>query len=140
MNVTAPASSGLEWLLDDLVGRVAGGRHAVLFSVDGLVLGASRNLSQADGEHLAAAAAGLASLARSTGRRFEAGEVRQTVVELSEAYLLITAAGPRACLAVFTGPETDLGLLAYEAALLVARVGEHMSTEMRPAPGAEPGR
>lgn len=134
MNVTptaAEVSGGLDWLLDDLIDRVPVARHAVLLSVDGLVIAASSGMPREDADHLAAAAAGLSSLARGTGRRFSAGEVRQTIVELTEAYLLIAAAGPGACLAVFTGPETDLGLLAYEAELLVVRVGPHMSAPVR---------
>jgi predicted regulator of Ras-like GTPase activity (Roadblock/LC7/MglB family) len=122
----------LDWLLDDLVERVPAARYAVLLSVDGLVLGASATIGREESEHLAAAAAGLASLARGTGRRFAAGALRQTIVELTDAYLLVSAAGPGACLAVFTAPDTDLGLLAYEAELMVARVGEHLSAPVRP--------
>ena len=125
-------AESLDWLLDDLVERVPAARYAVLLSVDGLVLGACAAMGRDEAEHLAAAAAGLASLARGTGRRFAAGELRQTIVELAGAYVLVSAAGPGACLAVMTTPETDLGLLAYEAELLVARVGEHLTAPVRP--------
>ncbi|MBB5872985.1 putative regulator of Ras-like GTPase activity (Roadblock/LC7/MglB family) [Allocatelliglobosispora scoriae] len=131
---------GLAWLLDDLVERVPVARHAVLLSVDGLVVGASSAMAREDAEHLAAASAGLSSLAKGTGRRFGAGAVRQTVIELTDAYLLIASAGPGACLAILTGPETDLGLLAYETELLVARVGPHLAAPARSGPaGADRG-
>jgi len=125
------ATSGLGWLLDDLVTKVPAARHAVLLSVDGLVLGRDTSISDDGADHLAAAASGLASLARGAGRQFEAGIVRSTVVEYDAAYLLISDAGHRTCLAVLTGADTDLGLLAYEAELMVTRVGEHLATGAR---------
>ncbi|MEV0270159.1 MAG: roadblock/LC7 domain-containing protein [Hamadaea sp.] len=125
------APSGLGWLLDDLVGKVPAARHAVLLSVDGLVLGRDAKFTADEADHLAAASAGLASLARGAGRRFEGGAVRSTVVEFDTAYLLIADAGNRTCLAVLTGADTDLGLLAYEAELMVTRVGEHLATGAR---------
>src|SRR5262245_20526726 len=115
----------LGWLLDDILGKVPSARHAVLLSVDGLVLGCDTAMEGDSADHLAAVASGLASLARGAGRRFEVGSVRSTIVEFDGAYLLISDAGNRTCLAVLTGADTDLGLLAYEAELMVARVGEH---------------
>ncbi len=49
----------LDWLLDDLVMRVPHITRAVFLSQDGLALGASRGMDQADVEHLAALAAGV---------------------------------------------------------------------------------
>jgi predicted regulator of Ras-like GTPase activity (Roadblock/LC7/MglB family) len=122
---------GLGWLLDDILGKVPSARHAVLLSVDGLVLGCDTAMEGDGADHLAAVASGLASLARGAGRRFEVGSVRSTIVEFDQAYLLISDAGNRTCLAVVTGADTDLGLLAYEAELMVARVGEHLATGAR---------
>jgi predicted regulator of Ras-like GTPase activity (Roadblock/LC7/MglB family) len=132
----AAASSGtsanaLGWLLDDILGKVPAARHAVLLSVDGLVLGIDSRMDADGADHLAAVASGLASLARGAGRRFEVGAVRSTIVEFDGAYLLISDTGHRTCLAVMTGADTDLGLLAYEAELMVARVGEHLATGAR---------
>ncbi len=47
----------LDWLLDDLVRRVPGVRHAVVLSSDGLAIGGSQGLDREDTEHLAAIAA-----------------------------------------------------------------------------------
>ncbi|MDH6144986.1 MULTISPECIES: roadblock/LC7 domain-containing protein [Kitasatospora] len=121
----------LNWLLDDLVGRVASLRHAVILSSDGLATGASQGLSREDAEHLAAVAAGFHSLAKGAGRHFDAGGVRQTMVELDEAFLFITAAGDGSCLAVLADADSDIGQIAYEMALLVKRVGEHLAAEAR---------
>jgi predicted regulator of Ras-like GTPase activity (Roadblock/LC7/MglB family) len=128
---TATPSGGLNWLLDDLVDRVASIREAVVLSGDGLATGVSRDLSREDGEHLAAVASGLHSLARGVGRHFEAGSVRQTVVELDDAFLFVSAAGDGSCLAVLADAGSDIGQVAYEMTLLVKRVGVHLGTAPR---------
>ena len=121
----------LNWLLDDLVKRVAGIEHAVLLSADGLLVGASAELGREDAEHLAAVASGFQSLARGAGRRFGGGAVRQTVIEMESAFLFVTAAGEGACLATLGGPDSDVGLVAFEMNLLVQRVGQNMATTTR---------
>ncbi|MEU5581922.1 roadblock/LC7 domain-containing protein [Streptomyces huasconensis] len=121
----------LNWLLDDLVQRVAGIRKALVLSGDGLPTGMSKNLTREDSEHLAAVASGFHSLAKGVGRHFEAGRVRQTVVELDDAFLFVTAAGDGSCLAVLAEADSDVGLVAYEMTLLVKRVGVHLGTAPR---------
>jgi predicted regulator of Ras-like GTPase activity (Roadblock/LC7/MglB family) len=121
----------LDWLLDDLVLRVPHIQRAVYLSQDGLALGASRGLDRADAEHLAALAAGFQSLARGAGRHFGGGEVRQTIIEMSAGFLFVTAAGQGTCLAVLTGSDADVGLIAYEMAVLVQRTGDHLQVNTR---------
>ena len=70
-------TGGLGWLLDDLVERVPSAQQAIVLSVDGLLMGASKAVSRADAEHMSAIAAGFQSLARGAGRHFRAGSVRQ---------------------------------------------------------------
>ncbi|WP_111648160.1 roadblock/LC7 domain-containing protein [Actinoplanes sp. CA-015351] len=124
-------SANLTWLLDDLVERVPTAQQAVVLSADGLMLGASAAMSREDAEHLSAMAAGFQSLAKGASRHFRAGQVRQTVVEMEEAFLFVTAAGQGACLAVLASADADLGLIAYEMAMLVTRVGQIMSAPDR---------
>lgn len=121
----------LGWLLDELTAGVAGVRHAVVLSDDGLALGVSSGMSREDGEHLAAVCSGFHSLAKGAGRHFEAGGVRQTMVELDTAFLFIVAAGDGTCLAVLAEADIDAGLVAYEMARLIRRVGEHLGTTPR---------
>ncbi len=123
----------LDWLLDDLVTRVAQISKAVILSRDGLAIGASAGLAREDAEHLAAVAAGFQSLARGFGQHFSCGNPRQTIVELDSAFLFVTAAGEGSCLAVLAGADADAGLIAYEMALLVKRVGPHIGVPARPA-------
>ena len=126
-------SAELDWLLDDLVSRVASIQHALVLSGDGLARGTSRGLDREAGEHLAAVASGFHSLAKGVGRHFEVGSVRQTLVELDEAFLFVAAAGSGSCLAVLADSDADVGQVAYEMTLLVKRVGEHLGTAPRAA-------
>ena len=123
----------LDWLLDDLVRRVQPATKAVILSQDGMTLGASQTLARDDAEHLAALAAGFQSLARGAGRHFGGGAARQVIIEMESGFLLVTAAGSGTCLAVITAPGADLGLVAYEMAVMVKRSSEHIRVNVRTA-------
>ena len=124
--------SKLNWVLDEMVGRVPAVSQAVILSRDGLMVGASQGIGRDDAEHLAALAAGVQSLARGAGQHFRGGEVRQTIIEMETAFLFITAAGQGSCLAVLSSSAADAGLIAYEMAVLVKRIGQHLTTYPRP--------
>jgi len=130
----AAAASDLNWLLDDLVARVTQIEKAVILSRDGLAIGASASLTREDAEHLSAVAAGFHSLARGAGRHFGGGQVRQTIVEMDTAFLFVVAAGEGSSLAVLCPAAADAGLIAYEMAVLMKRVGQHLSVNPRPVP------
>ncbi|MEO3923793.1 roadblock/LC7 domain-containing protein [Micromonosporaceae bacterium B7E4] len=128
---TTKPGADLSWLLDDLVERVPSAQQAVLLSADGLLMAASRDLGQEAAEHMAAMAAGFQSLAKGASRHFQAGPVRQTVIEMESAFLFVTAAGQGACLAVLASAASDIGVIAYEMAMLVTRVGQSLSAPSR---------
>ena len=123
----------LDWLLEDLMNRVPGCTGAVLLSADGLLISRTRRFSRDEGDSLAAVAAAFHSLARGAGRQFGGGAPRQTRVELETAFMVITAAGQGACLAVLATVDVDLGTTAYEMNMLVRKVGEHLSAPPRSA-------
>jgi predicted regulator of Ras-like GTPase activity (Roadblock/LC7/MglB family) len=125
------AGHELSWLLDDLASRVEDIQQGVILSRDGLTVAASQSLSREDAEHLAALAAGVQSLARGAGEHFSLGEVRQTIIELEQAFLFVTAAGHGSCLAVMCPASADAGLVAYEMAMLVKRAGPHLAAQPR---------
>nr|WP_221442819.1 roadblock/LC7 domain-containing protein [Nocardiopsis algeriensis] len=118
-------------MLDELLDRAVGSRHAIVLSADGLLIGRSRGLAKDDAEHLSAVASAFQSLARGTGRHFGGGEVLQTVVEMESAYLFVTGAGRGACLAVLAQESADVGLIAYEMNVLVEQVGRYMGAAPR---------
>jgi predicted regulator of Ras-like GTPase activity (Roadblock/LC7/MglB family) len=130
---TASAGQELSWLLDDLAARVEDIQRAVILSRDGLAIAASANLGREDAEHLSALAAGVQSLARGAGEHFDLGEVRQTIIELEQAFLFVTAAGYGSCLAVMCPATADAGLIAYEMAMIVKRAGPHLAAQPRMA-------
>ncbi|MEE2046109.1 MULTISPECIES: roadblock/LC7 domain-containing protein [Nocardiopsidaceae] len=117
----------LDWLLGDLVDRVAGARDALLLSADGLLLSSSPGLVREEGERLAAIASGFASLARGARSQLGASEVRQTVVEMDNVFFFVLAAGRGASLAVVAESTCDMGQAAFEVNRLVRQVGPHLS-------------
>ncbi|MER7208247.1 roadblock/LC7 domain-containing protein [Streptosporangium sp. NPDC000239] len=131
MTGKASSTGELNWLLDDLTNRVGAVRQAVILSTDGLAVGFSKGLNREEAEHLSAIASGFQSLARGAGRHFNGGEVRQTIVEMESAFLFVTAAGQGTCLAVLSAADADVGHIAYEMAMLVKRVGQHISARPR---------
>lgn len=125
------SSRDLTWLLDDLVGRVKQVDRAVVLSTDGLLMASSTAMPRTDAERLAAVASGIQSLARGAGNTFGGGPVRQSIIEMESSYLFVTAAGPGACLAVLAEEDADMGLIAYEMAMLVGRAERHLSSPPR---------
>jgi len=121
----------LSWLLDNLVSQVEHVQQAVILSRDGLVVASSQGLTRADGEHLSALAAGVQSLARGAGEHFNGGRVRQTIIEMEHAFMFVVMAGKGTCLAVLTSAEPNVGVIAYEMAMLVRRMGKYLGTEPR---------
>jgi predicted regulator of Ras-like GTPase activity (Roadblock/LC7/MglB family) len=130
-----PAAS-LNWVLDDLVGRVGCISHAIVLSRDGLALASSKGMSREETEHLAAVASGLQSLARGAAQQFGGGGVRQTIIEMETALLFIAAAGKGSCLAVLCPSDANPGLIAYEMAMLTKRIGPHLTANPRPPAAA----
>lgn len=128
---TTSRTSNLTWLLNDLVKRVPSIERAIVLSADGLLMAGSSGIEREDAEYLSAVAAGFQSLARSGGRQLKTGPLRQTIVEFESAFLFVTAAGKGACLAVQAEPGCDIGVVAYEMAMLVIRVGEHLTSPAR---------
>jgi predicted regulator of Ras-like GTPase activity (Roadblock/LC7/MglB family) len=133
------ARQDLTWLLDDMISRVGGVDGVVVLSSDGLLIAASSAVVDEDAEHLSAVASAFHSLARSASTHFHGGGVQQTVVEMDKSVLLVTAAGPGACLAVLASAEADLGAVAFETGLLVRRVGPTLSAAPRATLGADRG-
>ncbi|PYC85827.1 dynein regulation protein LC7 [Streptomyces tateyamensis] len=135
MTRTTATHQDLDWLLDGLVGSVAGTRHAVLLSDDGLVVSHSRNIDRADAERLAAVATGQQSLARGVGTLFHGGPVHQVIVELAELWLFVTAAGQGTHLAVIASQEVDAEMMSLAMHTLVQQVGQKLGTEIRSVVG-----
>ena len=128
-------SINVTWLLDDLTQRVPGIDQVVMLSRDGLAAGSSGGLAKDETERIAAIAAGFQSLARGAADYLEASYVRQVIVEMDGKYLFVVAAGEHGCLAVVASAQAEVGLVAYEMALLARRVSGHLPAPRPTVPG-----
>ncbi len=129
--MSSASNDELGWLLDRFVDRTPGAAHAVVVSADGLHLAGSQGLPRDRGEQLAAVVSGLASLTIGASMILGAGQVQQTLVEMSDGYLLVMAIRDGAHLAVLAAGGSDLGQVGYEMALLVERVGAALTPAAR---------
>lgn len=119
------------WLVSDFAERVPGVAHAVVVSADGLLLTSSARLPADRADQLAAVASGLLSLTDGAARCFEAGSVRETVVEMERGVMVLMSISDGSCLAVLAAPSCDIGQVAYEMTMLVERVGTMLTPELR---------
>ncbi|GHF36115.1 MULTISPECIES: roadblock/LC7 domain-containing protein [Streptomyces] len=126
------AADDVTWLIRNFVHATPGVRHAVAVSADGLVLAAAgTGLGGEAAERLAAVACGLVSLTRGAAEVCGTGWVNQTVVDMDGGFLCTMTISDGSALTVLTGAGCDIGLVAYEAARLVDRVGEVLTPEVR---------
>jgi predicted regulator of Ras-like GTPase activity (Roadblock/LC7/MglB family) len=119
------------WLISNFTERVPGVAHAVVISVDGLLLTASAALPADRADQLAAIAAGVASLTDSAARCFDGERVLRTVVEMEGGIMLLMSIRDGSCLAVLAAPNCDVGQVAYEMAVVVDQVGQMLTPELR---------
>lgn len=131
MTTATEELDNFSWLVEDFVSRVAGVAHAIVVSADGLLLASSDRLPHDRAEQLAAVSSGLVSLNLGAARCFEAGEVKQTVVEMERGYLFLMSISDGSCLAVLAAPNCDIGLIGYAMTRLVERVGLQLTPEIR---------
>jgi predicted regulator of Ras-like GTPase activity (Roadblock/LC7/MglB family) len=125
------AQSQFGWLVSDFANRVPGVAHAIVVSADGLLVAASNRLPMDRADQLAAVSSGLISLTQGAARCFEAGGVRETVVEMERGVMLVMSISDGSSMAVLANPRCDIGQVAYEMALLVDRVGRTLTPELR---------
>ncbi|TDD60245.1 roadblock/LC7 domain-containing protein [Actinomadura darangshiensis] len=119
--------------------KVPGVIHALVATADGLVKQRSDGLADDAAERLAAACAGLNSVAQSVAKEHVGdGVMRRVVLELTGAALFVRGAGDGSHLAVLTDTTVDPGLIAQQMGAQVLKIGEsNLSTPARnPGPAA----
>jgi predicted regulator of Ras-like GTPase activity (Roadblock/LC7/MglB family) len=120
----------VNWLLDNFVQHTTGVEQAVAVSSDGLLMAASASLHRAEADKLAAMISGMTSLAFSASRLLSKGPLRQVITEFGSGYLLVSQISGGSCLGVVTPSDCDLGLVGYEATMLVQRIGALLTPEL----------
>lgn len=127
----ANGNGGFGWLIDDFVGRVHGVTHALILSSDGFPLTSSEAVSTVEAEQLAAIASGLISLAGNSASLFGKGECEQIIIRLTRGYFLFMSIDSGAGLAVLTGPECEMKVVAYEMTQFVTNAGHVLTPQVR---------
>jgi predicted regulator of Ras-like GTPase activity (Roadblock/LC7/MglB family) len=125
------SAQDLNWLITNFAERVQSVAHAIVVTADGLPLAFSDGFPQDRADQLAAVTSGLTSLTQGAARVFEGGPVTQTVVEMRRGLLLVMTISDGSTLAVLASADSDMGLVAYEMALLVERVGRALTPATR---------
>jgi uncharacterized protein len=121
----------LNWLIGKFTRNTPGVAHAMVVSADGLAVAVSERLDRGQADQVAAIASGLASLTQGAARCIDGGLVRQTVVEMGRGMLLVMSISDGSCLTVLAASPCDVGVVAYEMALLVARAGDVLTPTLR---------
>ncbi|MEU4892091.1 roadblock/LC7 domain-containing protein [Streptomyces sp. NPDC044780] len=132
MNTT---DRSLDWLLENLLEKTPGSRHALVLSRDGLKLCLSSGLSVDQADQLAAIASGIQSLAHGASIEFGdgSGGVRQSMTEFHGGILFIIEAGEGAHLAVVAHDDADVGIIGHNMNEMVEQIGDHLRAAPRVA-------
>jgi predicted regulator of Ras-like GTPase activity (Roadblock/LC7/MglB family) len=133
MNTT---DRSLDWLLENLLKKTPGARHALVLSRDGLKLCLTSGLSLDQADQLAAIASGIQSLSHGASIEFGdgSGGVRQSMTEFYGGILFIVEAGAGAHLAMVATEDADVGLIGHNMNELVEQLGEYLTAPPRCLP------
>jgi predicted regulator of Ras-like GTPase activity (Roadblock/LC7/MglB family) len=124
--------ANFDWLLKDLADGVPGIQQIVVLSADGLRI--ARYGGDPDAaDRVAAACAGLQSLAGAVSAEIDSGDgrMRLVIIELGGAYFYLMEAGANAYLAVLSNAVADPGLMSNRMRDLVERIGSHLTSPPR---------
>jgi len=121
----------LNWLIGNFAKQTPSVAHAMVVSADGLPVAVSDRLDRPMADQLAAIASGLASLTQGAARLLDRGLVKQTVVGMDRGVLIGMSISDGSCLAVLAAAPCDVGVVAYQMAVLVTRVGEVLTPTLR---------
>ncbi len=131
MAALSSQANNVNWLVNSFVERVPGVSEAVVVSSDGLPMAKSSGLDRDAADRFAAVASGLIGLAYGAAGRFGGGAVHEVVIEMENAFIFVTGISDGSCLAVVASASCDVGLVGYEMALLVDKVGPVLTPELR---------
>ncbi|HEV7652079.1 MAG TPA: roadblock/LC7 domain-containing protein [Actinophytocola sp.] len=133
MTVQTSQVAEFGWLINSFADNVPGVAHAVVNSVDGILLICSSRLPRRYAEQLSAMAAGIVSLNAGAARCLDADNVVRVVVEMDRGALLLQSIRDGSCLAVLAGRDCDISQVAYEMSVLVDQVGSILTPRLRAA-------
>ncbi|MER6012957.1 roadblock/LC7 domain-containing protein [Streptomyces bluensis] len=124
--------ANFDWMLKDLAEGVPGVQQVVVLSADGLRI--ARYGGDPDtADRVAAACAGLQSLAGAVAAEIATGDgrMRVVIIEIQGGYFYMMEAGPNAYLAVLASAVAEPGMMSNRMRDLVARIGSHLTSPPR---------
>ena len=124
-------ANNVNWLVNNFVERVPGVTEAVVVSSDGLPIAASLGLDRDGVDRFAAVSSGLIGLAYGAAGRFGGGAVTEVIVEMEHAFLFVTGISDGSLLSVKATSSCDVGMVAYEMAVLVEKTGAVLTPALR---------
>ncbi len=127
---TTDRARSFNWLLDNFVDSSAGVCDAVAVSSDGLLMAMSRTLDRAGGERIAAIISGLVGLGRGASRAFGWEPLQQVIVAMGGGFLFVSSISDGSSLGVVAEAGCDTGLVGYQSALLIERIGALLTPEL----------
>ncbi len=130
MTTETTQAVNFNWLLVNFVRSVAGVRHTLVVSADGLLMAMSDGLGRTAGDQLAAIVSGLSALTGGAARQLRAGKVLQGVIEMESAFLFTSTISDGSVLAVVSEASCDVGLIGYEMTVLANRAEAVMTPEL----------
>ena len=131
MPVLSAQAVNVNWLVNNFVDHVPGVSEAVVVSSDGLPIAASSGLDRDSVDRFSAVASGLIGLSSGAAGRFGGGAVTEVIVEMENAFIFVTGISDGSLLAVVAAANADVGLVAYEMAVLVDKTGNVLTPALR---------
>ena len=130
MTALSTEAANFGWLLDNFVKTVSGVRHTLVVSADGLLMAMSENLERTSVDQLAAIVSGMSSLTRGAARQLNSGNVRQSIIEMDDAFMFLMNVSNGSVLGAVADATCDVGLIGYEMALLVSRTEATLTPQL----------
>ncbi len=124
-------ANNVNWLVNNFVDRVPGVTEAVVVSSDGLPIAASAGIDRDGVDRFSAVSSGLIGLAYGAAGRFGGGAVTEVIVEMEHAFLFVTGISDGSLLSVKATASCDVGMVAYEMAVLVDKTGAVLTPALR---------
>ncbi len=130
MSDLSAEAENFSWLLRNFAGNTLGVSEAIAVSADGLLLACSDESRRDMAEQFSAIASGLSSLTQGASFCFDMAGVDQVIVEMGRGFMFIMSISDGSVLGVLAEKSCDVGLVGYEMALLVDRVGRVLTPEL----------
>ena len=131
MSQLSDEARNLNWLVANFARITPGVAHAIVVAADGIPVAVSERLDGRRVGQLAALTSGLASLTSGAADCLGLGTVKHTIIQMDLGLLLVMAISDGSCLAVLAERSSKVNVIAYEMAVLAARVGGALTPALR---------